>query len=75
MGRDEKWVYTEKTVRTSSLRYGHSLWGRGAAAAKYANQPLVVDKSGKVIDGNARLRDARARGQKTIRVKVPRRVR
>jgi hypothetical protein len=62
--------HVEKTVSTSSLRYGHSPDKRGKRRDRYANQPLDVDRSGKVIDGNDRLYYAKQRGQRTIRVRV-----
>jgi hypothetical protein len=59
-----------KRLRTDQLRYGHSPDKRGERTDKYGRQPIEVDRSGKVVDGNDRLYYARQRGDRHINAVV-----
>jgi hypothetical protein len=53
-------------IRVGSVDYGHGVSKGRKVPSRYRNQPIVYNRRGKVTDGNARLRDARARGDRHI---------
>lgn len=52
-----------KRIRTSSVRYGHSVNPRDRSRTR---GPIHYNRHGKVTDGNHRLQEARRRGDRYI---------
>ncbi len=58
------WI--KETFNVSSLRYGHSP-DNVRVAKGHEDDRIYVKRGGRIHDGNKRLRDAKARGQRKIR--------
>lgn len=69
-GEPERECIGEREMKVSDIRHSHPPDKRGERKDKYGRQPIDVDTSGRVIDGNDRLYYARQNGKKTIKVKV-----